>query len=90
MYINNSLLRLPLADGMMMINTTMMLFSRSNKAAARSDHAEAAVRKATPMTKEDAARIQSSQAKAGHDTGKGSFAARAQSAADKAKAKSKR
>ncbi|PNH11791.1 hypothetical protein TSOC_001372 [Tetrabaena socialis] len=34
------------------------------------------------MTKEDAARIQSSQARAGKDVGKGSFAARAQSTAD--------
>jgi hypothetical protein len=45
---------------------------------------------ATLTTKEDAARIQSSQAKAGHDTGKGSFAARAQSAADSHQDKSKR
>ncbi|KAF8656664.1 hypothetical protein AX16_002467 [Volvariella volvacea WC 439] len=37
----------------------------------------------TPMTKEAASRIQSSQAKAGHDTGVGSFAARVQSAADR-------
>lgn len=36
-----------------------------------------------PMTQEDAQRIQSSQEKAGHDTGKGSFAATAQSAGDK-------
>ena len=35
------------------------------------------------MTQEDAQRIQSSQEKAGHDTGKGSFAATAQSAGDK-------
>ncbi|KAJ3282262.1 hypothetical protein HK104_010983 [Borealophlyctis nickersoniae] len=33
-----------------------------------------------PMTTSDSSRIQSSQAKAGHDTGAGSFAARAQSA----------
>lgn len=44
---------------------------------------------ATPMTKEDASRIQASQAKAGHDTGKGSFAASAQAAGDKHQAKSK-
>lgn len=37
----------------------------------------------TPMTKDDSSRIQSSQEKGGHDTGKGSFAARAQSAGDK-------
>ncbi|KAF2710729.1 hypothetical protein K504DRAFT_500673 [Pleomassaria siparia CBS 279.74] len=37
----------------------------------------------TQMTKEDAGRIQSSQAKGGKDTGKGSFAAIAQSAGDK-------
>jgi hypothetical protein len=35
-----------------------------------------------PMTKEAASRIQSSQAKSNKDTGKKSFAARAQSAAD--------
>lgn len=35
------------------------------------------------MTKDDAARIQSTQAKNDRDTGKGSFASRAQSAADK-------
>lgn len=35
------------------------------------------------MTKDDASRIQSSQAKNNRDTGKNSFAARAQSAADK-------
>ncbi|EFJ45279.1 hypothetical protein VOLCADRAFT_94506 [Volvox carteri f. nagariensis] len=35
------------------------------------------------MTKEDAARIQSTQAREGHDVGKGSFPARAQSAADR-------
>lgn len=39
------------------------------------------------MTLSDARRIQSSQAKSGKGTGKGSFAARAQSAADKAKVK---
>lgn len=38
---------------------------------------------ANPMTKEDAARIQSSQAKGGHDMGPGGFAARAQAAGDK-------
>ncbi|KAL9579560.1 MAG: hypothetical protein Q9212_005037 [Teloschistes hypoglaucus] len=36
----------------------------------------------SPMTREDKQRIQASQAKNGHDTGKGSFAARAQSAVD--------
>lgn len=35
------------------------------------------------MSKSDASRIQSSQAKARHNTGKSSFTARAQSAADK-------
>ena len=35
------------------------------------------------ITKEEASRIQSSQEKAGRDTGKDSFASRAQSAADK-------
>ncbi|KAF9268197.1 hypothetical protein L218DRAFT_601454 [Marasmius fiardii PR-910] len=34
-----------------------------------------------PMTTTDASRIQSTQAKAGNDTGKGSFPAKAQSAA---------
>lgn len=38
------------------------------------------------MEKSDASRIQSSQATAGKDTGKGSFASRAQSSADKAAA----
>ncbi|ESK94485.1 hypothetical protein Moror_8143 [Moniliophthora roreri MCA 2997] len=37
-----------------------------------------------PMTGSDASRIQSTQAKAGNDTGKGSFPARAQSAAQTA------
>ncbi|RCI05022.1 hypothetical protein CU098_012850 [Rhizopus stolonifer] len=37
----------------------------------------------TPITKQDASRIQSSQAKTGKDTGKGSFSSRAQSAADR-------
>ncbi|KAA8911502.1 hypothetical protein FN846DRAFT_935856 [Sphaerosporella brunnea] len=36
-----------------------------------------------PVTKEDASRIQSSQAKGGNGTGTGSFASRAQSAGDK-------
>lgn len=36
-----------------------------------------------PMTKEAASRIQSSQDKNGKDTGKNSFASRAQSAGDK-------
>ena len=35
------------------------------------------------MTKGDSQRVQSSQATGGHNTGKGSFAARAQSAGDK-------
>ncbi|RME59954.1 hypothetical protein D6779_03095 [Candidatus Parcubacteria bacterium] len=35
------------------------------------------------MTKEDAKRIQSTQASKGRNTGKGSFSARAQSAADR-------
>ncbi|KAL8828947.1 MAG: hypothetical protein Q9191_002295 [Dirinaria sp. TL-2023a] len=35
------------------------------------------------MTKEDASRIQSTQAKSGGDTSKGGFAARAQSAGDR-------
>lgn len=84
MYINNNLLRLPLADVMMMINTTMrMLVGRSTEVAAISDPEEAVVSTATPVTKEAAAYIQSSQAKAGCYTGKGSFAARAQSAADR-------
>ncbi|EEB91072.1 hypothetical protein MPER_10634 [Moniliophthora perniciosa FA553] len=37
-----------------------------------------------PTTGSDASRIQSTQAKAGNDTGKGSFPARAQSAAQTA------
>ncbi|KAF2743456.1 hypothetical protein M011DRAFT_480803 [Sporormia fimetaria CBS 119925] len=37
----------------------------------------------TPMTKDDASRIQSTQATGNKDTGKGSFASRAQSAGDK-------
>ncbi|TID17987.1 hypothetical protein E6O75_ATG10632 [Venturia nashicola] len=37
----------------------------------------------TPMTKEAASDIASSQAKAGHDTGAGTFASRAQSAGDR-------
>ncbi|KAK7060412.1 hypothetical protein VNI00_001177 [Paramarasmius palmivorus] len=37
-----------------------------------------------PMTGSDASRIQSTQAKAGNDTGKGSFPSRAQSAAQTA------
>ncbi|ORX43194.1 hypothetical protein DM01DRAFT_1340825 [Hesseltinella vesiculosa] len=36
-----------------------------------------------PTSKSDASRIQSTQAKAHHDVGKGSFASRAQSAADR-------
>jgi len=36
-----------------------------------------------PITKKDSSRIQSSQAKAGHDVGEGTFGSRAQSAADK-------
>ncbi|KAL0565422.1 hypothetical protein ABG067_009621, partial [Albugo candida] len=36
-----------------------------------------------PMKKSDASRIQSTQDKSRQDTGKGSFASRAQSAADK-------
>jgi hypothetical protein len=39
--------------------------------------------KKKPMTKEAASRIQSSQAKNNQDTGKGSFASRAQSTGDK-------
>ncbi|MBC8237069.1 MAG: hypothetical protein H8E76_02450 [Helicobacteraceae bacterium] len=39
--------------------------------------------KKTPMTKADAARIQSGTAKKGGNTSKGSFQARAQSGADK-------
>ena len=39
--------------------------------------------KGKPMTSEDAARIQSSGDKSGKDTGKGSFPAKAQSAAAK-------
>lgn len=41
--------------------------------------------KSQTMSKEDASRIQSSQAQAGHDTGKDTFASRAQSAGDKNK-----
>ena len=37
----------------------------------------------TPLAKSDASRIQSSQAKSGKEVGKGSFAARAQSAGAK-------
>ncbi|KAI8092324.1 uncharacterized protein B0P05DRAFT_525805 [Gilbertella persicaria] len=37
----------------------------------------------TPISKQDASRIQSTQAKTGKDTGKGSFSSRAQSAADR-------
>ncbi|PNH11792.1 hypothetical protein TSOC_001373 [Tetrabaena socialis] len=37
----------------------------------------------TPMTKEDSSRVQSTQATHGHDVGKDSFAARAQSAGDR-------
>lgn len=36
-----------------------------------------------PTSQSDASRIQSTQAKGGHDTGKGSFASRAQSAGDR-------
>ncbi|KAI4641450.1 uncharacterized protein J4E79_011657 [Alternaria viburni] len=39
--------------------------------------------KNTPMTKEDAGRIQSTQAKSGGDMSSGGFAARAQGAGDK-------
>ena len=35
------------------------------------------------MTKGDSQRVQSSQAKGGHDTSKGSFSSRAQSAGDR-------
>jgi hypothetical protein len=36
-----------------------------------------------PMSKSDSSRIQSTQATGGHDTGKGSFPSRAQSAGDR-------
>ncbi|KAH8105105.1 hypothetical protein BXZ70DRAFT_505029 [Cristinia sonorae] len=39
--------------------------------------------KSNPMTQDAASRIQSTQTKAGHDVGKDSFAARAQSAGDR-------
>ncbi|KAF2705153.1 hypothetical protein K504DRAFT_388154 [Pleomassaria siparia CBS 279.74] len=39
--------------------------------------------KSSPMTKEAASNIQSTQATGGKDTGAGTFAARAQSAGDK-------
>ncbi|KAL8727125.1 MAG: hypothetical protein Q9166_006258 [cf. Caloplaca sp. 2 TL-2023] len=44
---------------------------------------EMSANKSNPMTKEDAQRIQSTQATGGKDTGTGSFAARAQSVGDK-------
>ncbi|KAF8465539.1 hypothetical protein BDZ91DRAFT_849279 [Kalaharituber pfeilii] len=39
--------------------------------------------KGNPMSKADSSRIQSTQAKAGHDTSSKSFSARAQSAGDR-------
>ncbi|KAG2433826.1 hypothetical protein HXX76_008183 [Chlamydomonas incerta] len=63
-----------------MFSTTRLLRGNSRFRHARVDHRQGR----HEMTKEDSSRIQSSQAKGGHDTGKDTFAARAQSAGDRA------